>query len=130
MRAELRQRMSGVLSVLLVVTVTVPAWSAERILVEGEDFGLYGSHDLGGMPIAALFCTGASGYYAANGLDVPGEWILLKVDVPDAGCYSSKLAYQAAYDDDVNLRVRMIDAPAPDDEILVDYRLTGGWGFG
>ena len=130
MTVNARQFLSALIAGASVAALAVPAWGAGDLIVEGEDFEFYGSHDLGGIPIAAVFCPGASGYYAADGLDVPGEWILLSVNVPSEGCYSSILAYQAGYGDDVNLRVRMIDAPSPDDEILVDYWLMEGWGFG
>ena len=106
-----------------------PAPAAETV-VECEDFEVHDWHDIGGLPIAALFCAGASGYRAVNGLDVPGEWISLRVEIVSPGCYDSRVAYQTEYDDDVNLSVRMADAPLPDDEILVDYWLTNGLGFG
>ena len=130
MTENARRFLSGFLTGASVVVLAVPAWGAGDLIVEGEDYALYGSHDLGGIPIGTVFCPAASGYYAASGLDVPGEWILLSVNIPSGGCYSSTLVYQTGYGDEVNLRVRMIDAPAPDDEILVDYWLTAGWGFG
>ena len=122
-----------VLAALTAIMMVLPAgasWAAADVVVECEDFETYDSYDLGGMPIVSLFCTGASGYLAVNGLDTPGEWILVSASIPVAGCYESLLAYQAAYDDDVHFRVSLIGASLPGGEIAVDYSLTNGWGFG
>ena len=126
----MRRAAAAALAVLLAALPAAPSRAAADVMVECEDFEAYGSNDLGGVPIAPVLCTGASGYLAVDGLDLLGEWILLSVNIPSPGCYNSTLAYQAAYDDDVGIRVSVIDAPVQGDEIDVDYPLTNGWGFG
>lgn len=124
-----RQHALRVLAGLWLLALAPLASGASGATVEGEEFVDHASYDVGGLPIAAVYCPGASGFYAADGLDVPGEWILLQVDIPSPGCYESTLAYQTEYGDTVNLRVRMLNAPLPDDEITADHWLSG-WGFG
>jgi len=119
-----------VLPLLALLLVTGAANGADQIVVEGEDYESYGYNDLGGVAIGAEWCSGASGFLAAGGLDVPGEWIRLKVTFTVDACYESEVAYQSAYGDTVELRVRLLEAPAPGGQLLDDYMLTDGWGFG
>ncbi len=117
----------------LLMSIVLPAAgavAADDLIIEGEEYQAYGYLDLGGVVIHSEYCTGASGFQAAGGLDVPGEWILLKVTFPRDGCYRSVIAYQSAYSDHVQLRVRMVDAPGPGQEVTSDYWLTEGYGFG
>lgn len=117
-------------AVLAALVVAAPAQAAEDLLVEGEEYETYGSLDLGGVLIQSEFCSGASGFLAAGGLDIPGEWIRLKVTFPTDGCYRSTIAYQSAYSDHVELVLRLADAPAPGGELTSTHWLTDGWGFG
>ena len=119
-----------VLVVLALLLAAGAVNGADQIVVEGEDYESYGHNDLGGVAIGAEWCSGASGFLAAGGLDVPGEWIRLKVTFTIDGCYDSGVAYQSAYGDTVELRVRLMDAPDPGGQLLDDYMLTDGWGFG
>lgn len=117
----------------LLISMLVPAAgavAADDLIIEGEEYQTYGYLDLGGVAIHSEYCTGASGFQAAGGLDVPGEWILLKVTFPRDGCYRGVIAYQSAYSDHVQLRVRMVDAPVPGQELTSVYWLTEGYGFG
>ena len=116
---------------LVVAALAAPAaLAADDLFIEAEEFETYGYNDLGGVEIGVEWCTGANGFMAAGGLDLPGEWIRLKVTFPAEACYESEIAYQSAYGDTVRLRVRMADAPGPGQEMTSDYMLTEGWGFG
>ncbi|MBD3347975.1 MAG: hypothetical protein GF400_02115 [Candidatus Eisenbacteria bacterium] len=121
---------AAVLAGLVLLMSAAPAAGAGGIVVEGEEFEAYGYNDLGGIPIGTEWCSGASGFYAAGGLDLPGEWIRLKVSFPAAACYASDIAYQSSYGDTVRLTVRMGDAPGPGQHIEREHLLTEGWGFG
>ena len=52
------------------------------VYAEGEDYLNYEWHNIGGTDIRVESCSGASQGLAAGGLDVPGEWIMLKAVFP------------------------------------------------
>jgi hypothetical protein len=106
------------------------AWAAEDLRVEAEEFELYGAYDLGGLPIAIEFCASASGYYTVDWIDVPGEWIKLKVTFTQDSDYGTVLAYQAPYGELVVVRTTILDYPAPGESITTDHQLDNGYGFG
>ncbi len=106
------------------------AAAAEDLRVEAEEFEAYGAYDIGGLPIAIEFCASASGYYTVDWIDVPGEWIKLKVTFTQEGDYETVLAYQAAYGDLVVVRSTILDYPEPGQSVSTEYALTDGYGFG
>jgi hypothetical protein len=108
----------------------IAATAAEDLRVEGEEYEAYGAYDLGGLPIAIEFCASASGYFTVDWIDVPGEWIKLKVTFTQEGDYGSLLAYQAPYGELVVVRATILDYPEPGQSISTDYMLDGGYGFG
>ncbi|MFH1501556.1 MAG: hypothetical protein ABIG03_00780 [Candidatus Eisenbacteria bacterium] len=114
----------------VLLAISPAALAADDLFIEGEEYETYGSNDLGGVAIGTEFCSGASGFFAAGGLDVPGEWLRLKVTFPAPGCYTSTVAYQSGYGDHVQTRVRIAEAPVPGQELTADYWFTDGWGFG
>jgi len=120
------------LAVAVVLLAGLPGASiaAEDLRLEAEEFRAYGSYNIGGEGIRESYCSYASGGLAVDGLDIPGEWFKLKVSFASAGCYSSKIDYQSAYDDTVQLVVRLLDYPAPMEELRANYLLIDGFGFG
>jgi len=106
------------------------ASAAEDLRLEAEEFEAYGSYDLGGIPILVEYCASASGHYTADGIDVPGEWIKLKVSFVFEDDYRTELAYQAAYGDTVVMRATILDFPEPGQSVSTDYLLDNGYGFG
>lgn len=119
--------------ILLFVMIALAAGvasAAEDLKAEAEEFEAYGSYDLGGIPILVEFCASASGYYTADGIDVPGEWIKLKVSFVLEDDYRSELAYQAEYGDTVVIRTTILDFPEPGQSVSTDYLLDNGYGFG
>ncbi|MBD3368037.1 MAG: hypothetical protein GF405_07685 [Candidatus Eisenbacteria bacterium] len=122
-------RSLGLLVALLGLWVASAA-GADDLLVECEEFEPYGANDLGGYEIATEYCSGASQFQAVFGLDLPGEWIKLKVTFTQEGCYRSSMGYQSAYGETVDFRVRMIDAPTPGQEIDSPFVFDDGYGFG
>ena len=64
--------------------------------VQAECEAFVDNHNIDGLRIQTVFCSGASGYYAAFGIDVIGEWIEVIVDAPVTGYYQPTVAYQTA----------------------------------
>lgn len=106
------------------------ASAAEDLKVEAEEFEAYGAYDLGGLPIAIEFCASASGYFTVDWIDVPGEWIKLKVTFTQEADYGSVLAYQAPYGEAVFVRTTILDYPEPGQSVSTQYQLDDGYGFG
>lgn len=117
-------------AMLVAVVLTTSAWGADGVRVEGEDYNLYGSHNIGGYPISTEYCGSASQYFAADGIDLPGEWIMLEVMVEETGCYDVTVAYQSYFQNAVGLRLRVVDYPEPGQSVVSDFTLTEGYGFG
>jgi hypothetical protein len=68
----------------------------EAFSVEAESFTV--KNNVGGEDIELEYCAGASGQYVVTGIDVEGEWIEIRVSVPEAGLYDVTLRYQALRD--------------------------------
>ena len=117
-------------AVVLLVGLSGASIAAEDLRLEAEEFPAYGSYNIGGENIRESYCSYASGGLAVDGLDIPGEWFKLKVSFARGGCYSSRIDYQSAYDDTVQLMVRLLDYPEPMEELRADYMLINGYGFG
>jgi hypothetical protein len=64
------------------------AW-ADPLILEAEDF--VASFNAGGAPIYVTYCSGASGGYAVEGYDYPGDFIELRADICQAGDYEDIL---------------------------------------
>lgn len=75
--------------VLSILALTAPAAYAVPIILEAEDY--VGSFNVGGDPIYVTLCSGASGGYAVEGYDFPGDYIELEVDITQAGDYDDIL---------------------------------------
>ncbi len=118
------------ITVVLLAVVSGASLAAEGLRLEAEEFPAYGSYNIGGSDIREAYCSYASGGLAVDGLDIPDEWFKLKVTFTHGGCYSTRIDYQSAYDDTVQLVVRLLDYPLPGVEVTADYLLIDGYGFG
>lgn len=117
------------LLIALAALVTGASVADTPVYAEGEDYVNYGWHNLGGADIRIESCPGASQGYAAGGLDVPGEWIMLKAEFPRAGCYEPHVVYQADYGDTVAFELIVPDQPVPGGSVSSSF-VAVGWGFG
>jgi len=115
-------------AVLLLVLVVPAASAGVTVQAEGEQF--VDSYNIGGIEISKAFCSGASEWYAADGLDVTGEWIELDIAVPITGYYQPRLGYQVEYEDSAAVRLTVIDDEVPEYTRVSDFALLEGWGFG
>ncbi len=75
--------------VLSVLALVAPAANAVPIILEAEDY--VGSFNVGGEPIYVTSCSGASGGYAVEGYDYPGDFIELRAEIGQAGEYDDIL---------------------------------------
>ncbi len=125
-----RHLASLVIAGVLLAGLSGASLAANDLRIEAEEFRPYGSYNIGGEDIRESYCSYASGALAVDGLDIPDEWFKLEVTFPNAGCYSSTIDYQSAYDDTVQLVVRLLDYPVPGEELRADYVLVNGFGFG
>lgn len=114
-----------VLVALAALATSATTASAHDYLVEAEVYYKYGSYDLGGAPIANAYCASASDRAAVEGLDVPGEWILLLVDFPTAFCYKPYVDFQAVYGDTVEFRVTILEAGPEGADLVSDFSGIG-----
>jgi hypothetical protein len=78
-------------------------------------------------PIKAEFCSNASNDSSAVGLDVPGEWIMVSVDIPESGSYIAHLDYAANAGDVITARLEMDDCGTATE---TDFLLDAGTGTG
>ena len=72
------------LFVAALALVTMPAASLP-IFLEAEDY--IASYNAGGVSIYVTSCSGASGGLAVEGYDYPGDWIEMRVVLPEGGAY-------------------------------------------
>ncbi len=100
-----RRTLTG--AVLLLLLVGSAASAGVTVQAEGEEY--VDSYNLGGLEITKSFCSGASEYHAADGLDRTGEWIEVEIAVPLTGYYQPLLGYQTAYEDSASVRLTVLD---------------------
>jgi hypothetical protein len=119
-------RLPAVIAGVLLVLAAV-ASADSSVMVEGEDYVDY--HDIGGGLIRPELCSSASGQYAADYIDVPGEWIMLRATFSSTGCYDPVVAYQANTADVIELRVTISKGSPTGTDISTDYSMLG-YGIG
>lgn len=118
-----------VLAAVVAIAAGIRPAEAHDYVVEAEIYYKYGSYDLGGAPIGNTYCASASGRSAVEGLDVPGEWIMLLVDFPTAFCYKPYVDFQAVYGDTVEFRVTILEGGPSGEDLESDF-IGVGAGIG
>lgn len=114
----------------LLYGVVGAAHAAPSLRLEAEVFEHYGWYNIGGFDISPGYCSYASGFYTAGGLDIPGEWIELEVTFTEPACYTTRIDYQSDYGDTVRMAVRILDYPSIGEELKAEYVMSEGYGFG
>ncbi len=122
-------------TVVLVVgafmTLMIAATSAlGGTTIQAECEGYVDSYNIGGLRIHKAFCSEASEYYAADGVDVIGEWIEVSIFAPVTGYYEPTVGYQIEYEETAGIRLTVINEEGGDVNLVSDFTLTEGWGFG
>ena len=113
------------------LTLAIAAASAlggTTIQAECEAYVDY--NNIGGLRIHKVFCSGASEFYAADGVDVIGEWIEVSIFAPATGYYEPTVGYQVEYEETAGIRMTVINEEGGDVNLVSDFTLTEGWGFG
>ncbi len=95
----------------------------QLIRIEGETF--VASHNTGGFNIGVAFCGSASGYYVADGIDQPGEWIELALTLPANTIYTARLAVQGWPGEFNILQLEFLPAAGAGSRSSTEFRFTG-----
>jgi len=119
----LRRTLDVPLTLGLLFLGTIPAAGGLSVLVEAESYT--DGYDMGGASIMPVACTSASGGFAVDGLDIPGEWIEVKATVADEACYALALGFQAPYAEPISTRVTVYDDGHSTVEGVVGIDLIG-----
>ena len=76
--------------------------------VELETFSSsFDDPQLSEIEIRKLACGNASNDTSVYGLDVPGEWVRVPVEIPESGTYVPHLRYAAKEGDLISIRLEM-----------------------
>ncbi len=114
-------------SVLLAITLLPACVCAHEIVLEAEDY--VNSFDAGGTAIYSTTCSGASGGYAVEGFDFPGDWIEVTLTIPELGAYADTLRSAGLYGYDSDMRITIM-AGAPGGGDIESYYSPVGLGIG
>ena len=114
-------------SLMLALTAT-GALGGATIQAECEAFVDY--HNIGGIRIHSEFCSGASEFYSADGVDVVGEWIEVVIFAPEAGYYEPTVGYQVEYEETAGISMTVIGEDRTGVNRVSHFKLEEGWGFG
>ncbi len=117
-----------VVPLLLLLSLAPVAWAGVTVQAEGE--GYASAYNIGGMEISKVFCSAASEWYAADGLDEIGEWIEIEIAVPLTGYYQPLVGYQVEYQDSSAVRLTVLDDEPSEVNRVSEFELLEGWGFG
>jgi hypothetical protein len=79
------------------------------------------------FPIERSPCVNASNDSTISGLDVPGEWIMVWVDVPEDGTYRPYLDYAAEQGAVISVKLEMAGCGT---STTANFLLTDGTGIG
>ena len=100
---------------------------AHDITVEAEDYT--NSFNTGGESIIVTECSGASGGFAVEGFDSPGEWIEVTITTPELGAYGDTLRSAGLYGYDSDMRITIMGG-AQGGGNLTSYYHPVGLGIG
>jgi hypothetical protein len=108
---------------LFLLGSAAPVFAVEAVEVEGEDYTSFSN--LGGYDITEGFCSNASGSFYAFGIDVPGEWIQLPINVLKPGCYDSWILAQGFHDVRSDLKMTVFGAGPGGEDVTAYYEVIG-----
>jgi len=119
--------LARLLLVLIFIALLSFTASAESIWVEAETYTA--SFDAGGLTIYVTGCSGASGGMAVEGFDFPGDWIELKLTIPENGAFTDSLRSGGMSTVVSDLRCTVSRAGPLGEDLVSDYS-TLGYGIG
>jgi hypothetical protein len=115
---------------LLVTWIAVcllAASGAYGIVIEAET--MVASYNAGGSSIYITTCSGASGGQAVDGIDTPGDWIEVVIDLAGAGSYADSLRSAGLLDAESDLTSTVIGGGMGGADLVSSYH-TSGLGIG
>ena len=130
-QARRKRARTAVFAIVASLTLGLTATGAlgeATVQVECEAFVDY--HDIGGLRIHKEFCSGASEFYSADGVDVVGEWIEMIIFAPVTGYYEPTVGYQIEYEETAGVRMTVIDEDGEGVNRETIFQMDEGWGFG
>jgi len=119
--------LARLLLVLIFIALLSFTASAESIWVEAETYTA--SHDVGGTAIYITGCSGASQGLAVEGFDTPGEWIELKLTIPENGSFTDSLRSGGMSMVESDLRCTVFRGGPVGEDLVSDFH-TLGYGIG
>lgn len=112
----------------LLALILLPACIyAHEITIEAESYT--NSFNTGGTAIYVTACSGASGGYAVEGFDAPGEWIEITLTTPELAAYGDTLRSAGLYGYDSDMRITIMNG-APGGGDVESYYHPVGLGIG
>lgn len=113
---------------VLLALFLVPASSyAHDIALEAEDYT--NSFNTGGEAIYTTACSGASGGYAVEGFDFPGDWIEVSLTISELGAYADTLRSAGLYGYESDMRITIMNGAQGGGD-LMSYYAPVGLGIG
>jgi len=95
--------------------------------VEVEHFSSSFDDEASQYAVTRILCVTASNDTTVIGMDVPGEWITVSVDVPEDGVYTPYLYYASQQGAVISVRLEMTGCG---ESTTSDFLLTDGTGLG
>ena len=117
----------GVILASLLVLLSMATPTSARVLVEAENF--VNSYNAGGDEIIVVTCSAASGGFAVEGFDAPGDWIEIGVTVPETYLYVDSLRSAGDLDVQSGIGLTVFGASPGGSDVTSGYR-TVGLGIG
>jgi hypothetical protein len=111
------------LSVLLAVILLPAGVYAHEIVIEAESY--VSSFDAGGTAIYSTLCSGASGGYAVEGFDFPGDWIEIVLTTPHLGAFADTLRSAGLYGYESDMRITIMGGAQGGGDLESYYSPTG-----
>lgn len=111
------------LAVLLAAAMLPAGAFAHEIVLEAEDY--VNSFDTGGTAIYTTACSGASGGYAVEGFDSPGDWIEVVLTIDELGAYADTLRSAGLYGYESDMRITIMEGGQGGGDIESYYSPVG-----
>jgi len=111
------------LTVLLALTLLPASIYAHDIALEAEDYT--SSFNAGGEVIYTTACAGASGGYAVEGFDSPGDWIEVTLTTPELGAYADTLRSAGLFGYESDMRITIMNGAQGGGDIESYYHPVG-----
>ena len=108
---------------LLGLVLLLASSQAHALLIEAETF--VASYNAGGDPIVVVSCSAASGGYAVEGFDSPGDWIELVLNVPATYGYADSLRSAGNFGYESDLRTTIFGADPDGGDVVSAYHTVG-----